>query len=292
MELSSPLSSALAKLDGSLETVHSQLDSLEAGLDADDGSLIQSLIDAQQSAARLRHLVHAQRPDAKWSSREALRQLVHELELEIAAKARRNQQRRDKLVEVAGELETGSIKHRFANRGTVLDNLRLEAIAELRAEAGQSEEVKELLGPPAGDWLRWAINLEETDDAAMVAGLRRDFPRLECFAGEMEESYWVPAKRNEGGLIPAYSSTAAGEPDAMPELQTGLIAGSVLASPRAPVVPAEFYGTANTSDYDQLHSLPCSRRCSGSSSPESQGGPSSGELSTNEGMGRLRQLER
>jgi hypothetical protein len=267
-EVPSPFSAALAKLDGSLQTVHSQLDCLEAGLDVNDDRLIRSLIDARQSAARLRDLVRTQRPNAKWSDREALRQLVHEIELEIAAKARRNQQRRDKLMEVAGELEAGTVKHRFANRGTALNDLRLEAIAELKAEAGQSEEVKELPGPPAVDWLHWAVGLQESNDADLLACLRRDFPKLERFAGEMEESYWVPAQPKAQDSTPASSSKAGDQAPPARQSQAGLDAGSGGARPQAPAA-AESYRAAKTADYDQSHSLPYNRRSNGhSSAPE------------------------
>ena len=282
-EVSSPFSAALAKLDGSLQTVHSQLDCLEAGLDVNDDRLIRSLIDARQSAARLRDLVRAQRPNAKWSDREALRQLVYELEQEVAAKARRNQQRRDKLVEVAGELEAGSIKHRFANRGTALNALRLEAIAELRAEAGQAEEVKELPGPPASLWLHWAVGLQESDDASLLASLRRDFPKLERFAGEMEESYWAPGQRgSEGPAATAQPAEIRAAPSA-PQPQTRLVADNVGAPAKAPTSAAGLYKTANAANDDQSPAPPYSRSNGHSSTPQNgsemaTGTPDAGKL--------------
>src|ERR1017187_7952734 len=101
--MSSQYSSTLTKLDGVLHSIHAQLDCLEAALEVNDEQLNHSLTEACQHAAMLRDLIRAERPDANWADRRALDQLINELE--IAAKARRNQQRRSRLLDLANELD-------------------------------------------------------------------------------------------------------------------------------------------------------------------------------------------
>jgi len=189
----SPFSSALIKLDGSLQAIQSQLDSLRAGLEIDDAQLSQSLMEARQHAATLRDLIRADRPDATWNDRNTLDQLVRELD--IAAKARRDELRRTKLLELATELDAGRVQHRFDARTTTLNTLRLEAVKELRTEAALEERENDLPGPNPSDWLHWACNLQDSTDAVVLVNLRRDFPAVERFAGEMEERYWIPGQR-------------------------------------------------------------------------------------------------
>ena len=189
----SPFASALTKLDGSLLAIQSHLDLLQAGLDINDGQLNQSMSEARHQAATLRDLIRTERPDAKWNDRKSLEHLIHELE--IAAKARRNQQRRAKLLELANELDSGMVQHRFKARAATLNQLRVEAVNELRTEAALTEQVKELPGPLANQWIHWVCSLQEEKDALVLADLRRDFVALERFAREMEEDYWAPGQR-------------------------------------------------------------------------------------------------
>lgn len=189
----SPFASALTKLDGSLLAIQSHLDLLQAGLDINDGQLNQSMSEARHQAATLRDLIRTERPDAKWNDRKSLEHLIHELE--IAAKARRNQQRRAKLLELANELDNGMVQHRFKARAATLNQLRVEAVNELRTEAALTEQVKELPGPLANQWIHWVCSLQEEKDALVLADLRKDFVALERFAREMEEDYWAPGQR-------------------------------------------------------------------------------------------------
>ena len=193
--MSSPISSALAKLDGSLHAVQSQVDSLRAGLEVNDSELSYSLADARQNAVIVRDLIRAERSDASWGDRGSLEFLIHELE--VAAYERHNEQLRLRLLELADELEAGAVRHRSETRTASLNSLRLEAIQELRAEAAIAKQEKELPGPNAGHWLHWACNLEEEKDADALNCLRTDFGALDHFAGEMEESYWMPGQRSE-----------------------------------------------------------------------------------------------
>lgn len=193
--MGSPFRSALAKLDDSVQNLEYQLGCLRGGLDVADDQLWQALDETNQSAAALRGMILAERPDADWSDRNSLELLIQHLEWE--AQAKRDEQRRKKLFELAGELDAGSIKHRFESRVSALNSLRLQAVRELRIAGTLYEQEKELPGPSAGQWLHWVCNLREESDASVFADLRRDFPALERFAGEMEESYWVPGQREQ-----------------------------------------------------------------------------------------------
>jgi hypothetical protein len=203
--MGSPFRSALAKLDDSVQNLEYQLGCLRGGLDVTDDQLWQALDDANQSAVALRGMILSERPDADWNDRNSLETLIQHLEWE--AQAQRDEQRRKKIFELAGELDAGSIKHRFESRVSALNSLRLQAVRELRIAGTLYEQEKELPGPGASEWVHWACNLREENDASIFADLRRDFPTLERFAGEMEESYWVPGQReNEAATLASLRS--------------------------------------------------------------------------------------
>lgn len=191
--MSSPISSALEKLDGSLLALQSEVDCLRAGLEVSDDQLKQRLNDARQQATAVRDLIRTERADAAWSNRQALEQLIHDLEL--AAREKRNQERRTRLLELASEFEAGSIRHRFESRVSSLNALRQDAVQQLRADAALPEQQKVLPGPEAGEWLHWACNLQEEADASTLEYLQKDFAAVAAFTGEMEESYWMPGTR-------------------------------------------------------------------------------------------------
>lgn len=205
--MSSPFSSALTRLDDSLQSIRNQLDQLGAALEVNSEQLNNLLADAWVHGEALRDLIRAERPDAKWVDRESLGQVVQDLEIAI----RRNQERRAKLLALATELEVGGVRHRFQARSTELNTLRMQAVEELRAEAARQEQEKELPGPGAGEWLHWVCNLQDDKDASALTDLRKDFPALEHFAGEMEEPYWVPgeAPQNESTTDSAPSNGSA-----------------------------------------------------------------------------------
>jgi len=99
----SPWQSGLAKLDDSLQPFQSQLDRLQAGLEVSEAELFHSLEEAQQNAAAVRDLILAERPDVSWSDRGSLEHVIEQLE--AAELERANQQRRNKLLELASEPE-------------------------------------------------------------------------------------------------------------------------------------------------------------------------------------------
>lgn len=214
--MSSPFSSALAQLDSNLQAIQRQVDRLQAGLLINEEQLGEALEEACHHSASLRELIRAENPDADWKNRDDLDQLIHGLE--IAAAARRNQQRRNRLLELAMELDAGAIKHRFESRTATLNELRRDAVKELRTEAALPEQTRQLPGPEAYAWLSWACTLDDEKDAVVLANLRRDFPALERFTAEMDESYWIPPRRVREATAhpPEPPAGAAAEPSAEP----------------------------------------------------------------------------
>ena len=188
----SEFASRVAELDGTLKAIRAEIESLRAALEIDDNQLSQDLTRARGQGAMLRDLIGVQRPDAKWTNRSGLDQVL--VELAAAEAARLKQQRRNRLLELADELDAGTVKHRFEARASSLNALRLEAVKQLRAEADSAGEIRELPGPPAIEWLPWICNLQEEQNASTLEQLHRDFPALERFAGDMEESYWSSAR--------------------------------------------------------------------------------------------------
>ena len=225
--MSSQFGSVLTDLDGSLQIIRSQLDRLQAALEVDDNKLRITLTEANQQVVKLRELIRAERPDADWTDRGGLDQLVHELE--IASTARLYQQRRAKLLALANELDAGRVQHRFDSRTTTLNRLRLEAVQALRTEAARTQQLKDLPGPNASEWLHWACNLRDAKDGLVLTTLRRDFGAAECFVGEMEESYWIPGEPVHESSEPSESAIRSEE-----ELVTESLASSFSVSAAPP----------------------------------------------------------
>ncbi len=187
-----PFLTALTDLDSRVQAAEAQLERLYAALQFDEQSLLAILQDASVHATALADLIRAERPQAQWNDRPSLDSLLEQLELD--AEAKRREQRCARLLDLADELQAGQVRHRFEARTTVLNKLRLEAVQELRAKAGVPLQAKELPGPGVSEWLNWAFNLKDDEDATAIAQLREDFGALERFAGEMEDIYWLPGR--------------------------------------------------------------------------------------------------
>jgi len=233
--MSSPISSALEKLDGSLLALQSEVDCLRAGLEVSDDQLTQKLTDARQHATAVRDLIRTERGDAVWSDRKALDQLIRDLEL--AAREKRNEQRRTRLLELASEFEAASIRHRFESRVSSLNALRQDAIQQLRADASLPEQEKVLPGPDVGEWLHWACNLQEDTDSSALEQLQKDFPAVAIFTSEMEESYWVPGTRAPATAAPKPEPSAPPVKEAKPPEPVRVSKEPAPVVPPAPVIP-------------------------------------------------------
>jgi len=214
--MSSPVQLTLTDLDMSLQALEFQLDSLGAGVFIPEEKIIETFQAVCQHATTLRELIKAERPGAQWKDRAGLDRLVQELQ--AAADARRNQQRRDRLLGLANELDAGRVKHRFEARSSTLNEWRSLAVDELRAQGALPEQTKELPGPDVRQWLTWAFNLEDDRDAETLAYLRAEFPVVEHFTCEMDDPYWVPGQLQQS--VPEQPATAGSAKQASAELIT------------------------------------------------------------------------
>src|SRR5208283_2932485 len=103
--------------------------------------------------------------------------------------ARTLEQLRSRLLALATELERGSIVHRRAHRLSELNQLRDQAVNELRSQAGLNPQT--LPGPDADQWIEWACSLKEPQDAESLQILRDGFAHLDDFVANLESSMWI-----------------------------------------------------------------------------------------------------
>ncbi len=178
----------LASLDQDLTVLCESLEKLEAAASVDIGKVIQQLKTAAGASADLRSLVLAEFPDASWEDRKELQGLLDEITKRIEARA--VEQRRSRLLDLAAEIGRGEIVHRRAARVSQLNEFREEAVSELRT-LGASAAPPTLPGPEADQWVTWACNLKEPDDAASLQALRDGFPWLDEFVANLEPGMWV-----------------------------------------------------------------------------------------------------
>ena len=214
----------LASLDGSLDVLGESLDKLEAAQSVSIAEVVERLKRTADYARLVRESVGAELPDASWQSREELNALV--AEIKKIFDARILQQRRSCLLALATELEQGSIVHRRAHRLNELNQLRDQAINELRSQAGSGGTPQPLPGPQANQWIAWADTLKEPEDSEALQAIRNGFPLLDDFIANLEPNLWVPAappapeippepektppeplrmarKRDEGAVVPS-----------------------------------------------------------------------------------------
>ncbi len=228
--MSSPFSSALTRLDDSLQTIRTQSECLRAGDQPDTEQLHRSLLEAYEQASVLSNLISLQRPRVSKVIYGSLDPLIDELKT-----LRRTQLRRLQLLGLATELLAGRVEHHRLRRAEALNELRLHAVRELLelATAPLLEEV--LPGPPADKWLHWARGLQENADAAVLEILRRDFPALEDFIAEMDERHWVSGENQVTDVCFEEEEDASQEPALEP-----------------PTAPAHGQVTTQTADHDRL----------------------------------------
>lgn len=108
-----------------------------------------------------------------------------------AEEARAAEERRTRLLALASELEGGRVVHHRAFRVSQLNQLRDQAIAELRSQAEPGSKPKELPGPEASYWIEWACSLQEPEDTLSLESLRKGFASLDDFVANLEFEMWV-----------------------------------------------------------------------------------------------------
>jgi len=74
-----------------------------------------------------------------------------------------------------------------------LNQLRDQAIKELRSLAGTEEAPQTLPGPEANQWIEWACGLKEPEDAEFLQTLRNGFVHLDDFVANLEPGMWAAA---------------------------------------------------------------------------------------------------
>ncbi len=187
--MNSPWPPALVSLDESLTLPSETLGRLDAAVLIDLPEVIEQLNRAVESARRVRELVSSELPDATWQNRaeldahiETIRQIVEVRTLE---------ERRVHLLALATELERGSIVHRRALRVTELNQLRDQAINDLRSQAAVGGTPGPLPGPEPSQWVDWACALKEPEDSESLQTLRNGFAPLDDFIANLEPGMWV-----------------------------------------------------------------------------------------------------
>jgi hypothetical protein len=184
--------STIASLNDSLALLYESVGELEAAKSVDVAEIVEQLKMAAEAARNLRALVLSEIPDASWDNREELDALLEEIQRRVEARAL--EQKRSRLLALATELERGSIVHRRAVRVDQLNQLRDQAISELRSQAASDKIPQALPGPDADEWIEWACRLQEPGDSEHLQALRTRFAHLDDFVANLEPNMWTAKK--------------------------------------------------------------------------------------------------
>ena len=182
-------SSNIESLNESVAALRGSITTLNSARPVDMSDVLEHLNKGAESARNLRSLILEEMPDASWESRPDLDNLIDEVQRRIAA--RELERRRNRLLDLASELEQGNISHRRAVRVKQLNELRELAILELRTEAGSDGAVQTLPGPEADAWIPWACALKEPEDTEALQTLRNEFTHLDEFVANLEPNMWA-----------------------------------------------------------------------------------------------------
>jgi len=183
--------STINSLNDSLSALHGSLGKIKAAKSVDLSEVIEQLKAAAESSRNLRALVLAELPEASWQNREELDGIVEEISKRI--EARNLEQKRLRLTGLATQLERGTIVHRRTVRQNQLQQLRDQAVKELRAQAALPSPPT-MPGPEADEWIDWACKLKEPEDAEALQALRNGFARLDEFIANLEPEMWTVKK--------------------------------------------------------------------------------------------------
>jgi len=183
--------STINSLNDSLAALHGSLGKIKAAKAVDLTEVIDQLKTAAESSRNLRALVLAELPEASWQNRDELDAIVEEISKRI--EARNLEQKRFRLLGLATHLERGTIMHRRTVRLNQLQQLRDQAVKELRSQAALPSPPA-LPGPEADEWIDWACKLKEPEDADALQNLRNGFARLDEFIANLEPEMWTARK--------------------------------------------------------------------------------------------------
>lgn len=180
--------STITSLNDSLAVLYENVEELRAAKAVNIAEVIEQLKTAAESSRNLRTLILSELPHATWQNREGLDLVLEEVSKRL--EARNLAQQRDRLLALATELERGSVVHRRALRVDQLNQLRDQAIKELRSQSGLEGPPPTLPGPEADEWIEWACALEEPEDDEALQALRNAFPQLDEFVANLEPNMW------------------------------------------------------------------------------------------------------
>jgi len=183
--------STINSLNESLAALHGSLGKIRSAKSVEVSEVIEQLKAAAESSRNLRALVLAELPEASWQNRDELDGIIEEISKRI--EARNLEQRRLRLTGLASQLERGTIVHRRTVRQNQLQQLRDQAVKELRAQAAQPNPPT-VPGPEADEWIDWACKLKEPDDTEALQNLRNGFGRLDEFIANLEPEMWTVKK--------------------------------------------------------------------------------------------------
>jgi protein TonB len=211
--LSDVLALPLASLDAPLALLDKNLEKLKAAQSVDIAEVIEQFRLAAESAQIVHQLVLSELPAVSWQNREELDALMEKIQTILDV--RTLEQLRARLLALATELESGSIVHRRAHRLSELNQLRDQAVNELRSQASLEGAPQTLPGPEAHQWIEWACGLKEPQDAESLQTLRVGFPHLDDFVANLEPNMWIPAGSPPPAVLPEperSAGTTASEP--------------------------------------------------------------------------------
>ena len=207
--MSSPSFSAIVTLESALALLSESLENLRAAGSIEVAQLGEQVRMAAESAGKVRESVLSKTPEASPQSRQELDALVEKIRETL--EARRVEQQQSRLLALAAELECGTVVHRRALRVSEVNQLREQAVAELRAHA-QSEAPPTLPGPTAAQWVEWACGLQEPHDAECLQLLQSGFARLDHFVANLEPNSWRGAELPAPEILPGADTSRDSKP--------------------------------------------------------------------------------
>ena len=178
-----------ASLDDAYEAISERVNGLICGRPVALDEIIEQLKTAIESGQDLRSLIATEMPEASWENRAELEAILEHIEKNVVER-RAVEAQRFRLLALAEELERGTIVHRLSTRVKQLNQLREQAISELRGKA-KPDAVPEILpGPRPEEWLPWACALQDPDDTDHLEAIRNRFANLDLLVANLESDMW------------------------------------------------------------------------------------------------------